>query len=465
MASYFNERNAHPENVMMPVDIGIMATIADQMGHETLLIDTEAEAWTLDSLAARIRDLRPGLIFLKAKSPSNRQVFSLFRHPDLRDLDTEIIGFSHAFGESPETFLISDIPVSCVIVREPEATMREVLSKWTDGSWRAVRGIAYRHEDQVIRTEERELLDDLDELPVPKYDWFLNSRYFTYYPMPPFIRKKVGFMLAGRGCPKTCIYCSPTLRQTYGAKFRAHSVERIVDEMEYLRSRGVRVVQFRDDLFTLDRLFVERLCQRILSRGLKLSWIAQTHVNHVDEKLLALMKSAGCITLGFGIESGSERVLSVLKKHNNLQHARGVFAICRRLGIRTVGFFLVGCPGETLQEVVKTRSLIRELSPDLIQVALFTPYKGSKAFDFIDKSSAEKSADFHHYNKIVHNFSSIDLKTLEDLPKRLYLEYIFTPRVFLRLALGSIAGIVVDPVLTLRMIVSGFRFLVLRKRN
>lgn len=464
MASYFNEKNAHPENISMPVDIGIMASIADHLGHETLLADTEARDYTLESLVAEIKRFDPDVIAIKGKSPSNQHIIDLFSHSQLERMKFKIIGFGHTFSTLSEFFLNTHLPFFCTISHEPELSFREILKRWDEKDARhTIKGITFREGERVVKNPDMPLLDKLDELPSPKYDWFLNENYYTFYPLPIFLKRKIGFILASRGCPMKCIYCSPTLRQTSGTGMRFHSIERIVSDMKYIQDKGHKIIMFRDDILTLNRKFIEELCQGILKANLKIKWMAQTHINHVDEDLLVLMKKAGCVTLAFGLESGSKKVLTAIKKYNDLDHARKIFPFCKKIGMKTVGFFLVGNPGETLEDVELTKKLIRDLNPDLIQVAMFTPYKGSPSYEMLKDQEKDSFDKFHHYNKITHNFSAMRLEDIEGLSRKIYLEYIFTPRNFVRFSLQSVVDLFINQRSILQLIRGASKYLLFRK--
>lgn len=465
MASYYNEKNSHPENILMPADIAIMARIAEsEFGHEVALIDTEANDYSLESLTAEIKHHDPDVIAVKGKSPSNKVLLQLFGQPALQGMKFQIIGYGHTFGTNGEFFLRSGLPFYCTIAREPELSFREILRTKLDPAARAgIRGISYREGEEVVKTPDMPLLQNLDDLPSPKYEWFIGRPYLSFFPLPLFMKRKMGFMLASRGCPMKCIYCSPTLRQSSGTGMRFHSVERIVSDMKFIQDNGGEVIMFRDDILTLDNDFVRRMCEGIIKARLRIKWMAQTHINYVNEDLLALMKKAGCVTLAFGLESGSKEILKTIKKFNDLDHARKIFPICKRLGFKTVGFFLVGNPGETLEDVALTRQLIKDLNPDLIQVALFTPYKGSTSYELLPPDERHDEDDFHHYNKITHNFSKIETEVLKDLPKKIYLEYILSPRNVLRLGLQCTVDLFVNREAILKLLVVGSRFLFFRK--
>lgn len=445
IASYFNEKSAHPENISMPMDIGYMASIAENLGHEVYLIDTEAKTYSLDDVAFELEKINAEVVLLKAKSPSNKSILELLNHPRVIVGRASIIGFGHTFSTRPQFFLGKGFNFHSVIHGEPEKPFEQILKKWgTQDGIKDISGISYFDGSSIVNTPQALPLVELDNLPSPKYEWFTNDNYISYYPLPLFLKRKVGHILSTRGCPMKCIYCSPTLRQTSGAEQRFHSVDRVVADLLRLQSLSMKVVMFRDDILTLDRNYVVNLCHAILNAPVKLKWMGQTHVNYVDEELLDLMKKAGCVTLGFGLESGSKEVLKRIKKYNDLDHARKIFKYCKKIRLNTVGFFLVGNPDETLEDIKLTEKLMYDLNPDLIQVAMFTPYAGSAAFDLLGRDQYKDEDNFHHYNRVIHNFSKIEKDLLKKIVKKFYLTYIFRPRNFVRFTYISIVDIFVN---------------------
>jgi anaerobic magnesium-protoporphyrin IX monomethyl ester cyclase len=463
MASYFSEKNPHPENVLMPIDIATMATIAENFGHDISLLDTEAVHFSFEELITEIERVNPDLIVIKAKSPSNQDIINLFEDSRLSKMPFRILGIGHTFGTDAEFFFKTKLPLYCTISREPELSFKEVLQLWGDNDFRSqIKGITYMEGGRIVVNPDMPLAENLDTLPRPKYDWFLNEKYFSQFPIPLFLKRRMAFMLATRGCPMKCIYCSPNLRQSTGAKVRTHSVDRMVEDMKYLQDKKIPIVSFRDDIFTMNRKFVMDLCDEIIKKKLKIKWMAQTHINHVDEELLINMKKANCITIAYGLESGSEKVLKNVKKYNDLNHAIKMFNVCKKIGLKTVGYFIVGNPGETMADIELTKQFINKINPDLMQVALFTPYKGSEAYKMLDEKLKVGDGGYHHYNKVGYNFSEIETHILETLPKEIYLEYILRPKNFIRFSIQSIIDLFVNTKLILKLIKSAFKFLILK---
>jgi radical SAM superfamily enzyme YgiQ (UPF0313 family) len=200
------------------------------------------------------------------------------------------------------------------------------------------------------------------------------------------------------------------------------STESVIEELRVLGSLGFTIVHFKDDIFTLDKERIAALCDALLSRGMRVNWTAQTRPDTVDRPLLELMKRAGCRTLGFGVETGSERMIERLCKGNRVDDVRNAFRWAREVGIRTVGFFILGSPGETERDVAATRALMLEIRPHIIQVSFFTPYPGAPAYDE-SLASRYEMKDYSHYNHLI-NLSAIPDDRLRALQKSFYVEFL-----------------------------------------
>jgi radical SAM superfamily enzyme YgiQ (UPF0313 family) len=169
-------------------------------------------------------------------------------------------------------------------------------------------------------------------------------------------------MISARGCPYQCGFC---YRGSAGAVYRSRNPILVVDEMEYLgRKWGAREVIFCNDTLTLDRENIVGICEELLKRKLKIRWQGATRVDRVDQPLLRLMKRAGCKQLKFGVESGNETILKIMKKGITKELVRQAIRWCKKEGIRCGAYFILGYAGENEQTIKETISFARELDAD-----------------------------------------------------------------------------------------------------
>ena len=367
----------HPIHPNPPLDIGYCASVLDKNEHKTFFLDTAIDALTIDSVMSFIRKenietvvTKPHLSVISATLNLSKEIKKTF--PDIKIL---CMGPSVTYLLS--SFLFENSPIDACIVGEAEYTLRDFLNSENNFE---VDGIAF-FDKNIKMTKNRKLIENLDELPYPKHNFFLNRGYTIYYPLHARSKLNLGFMFTSRGCPFKCIFCSPIDgRSTFGNLFRFRNPENVVDEIEYLTSLGVNSICFYDSVFTANRDKVRKICNLIIDRKIDISWTAETRVNAVDKITLEKMKRAGCSSLAFGIESGSDRILKKLNKVATVEQAKDAVNLTKNCGIDPVGFFIIGNPTETVDEMKQSLKLALSLPLDMIQVSFFTPFPGSPAY-------------------------------------------------------------------------------------
>ncbi|MEA2038076.1 MAG: radical SAM protein [Nanoarchaeota archaeon] len=235
--------------------------------------------------------------------------------------------------------------VDVIVFNEGEITFLDVVQELNEGrSLKNIKGIAYRFDNGIINNGFREPLENLDELPIP-------ANHFRY--------KRI---ITSRGCPGRCVFCdTPNL---WGQKIRLRSAKNVVDELEILNKKyDISSFIISDDTFTFDKNRTIDICKEIIKRNLKITWDCRSRVNLVCEDRLRWMKKAGCVTISYGIESGSQKILNNLKKGITIEQIRKAAELTRRLGFNLNYFIIVGSPGETDDTIRETMKLIEETKP------------------------------------------------------------------------------------------------------
>jgi radical SAM superfamily enzyme YgiQ (UPF0313 family) len=153
-----------------------------------------------------------------------------------------------------------------------------------------------------------------------------------------------------------------------------------VDEIQECVGLGIRDFLFYDDTFTVIRKRILAFCDEILHRGIKIRWDIRTRVDMVDEEVLRMLKKAGCKSIHYGVESGSDRILKVIKKGITVQKVKEIFALTRKTGIDTLAYFMIGLPSETAQDIQNTYDLAKELHSDYVHFSIFSPYPGTELY-------------------------------------------------------------------------------------
>ncbi|HIJ58729.1 MAG TPA: B12-binding domain-containing radical SAM protein [Deltaproteobacteria bacterium] len=243
----------------------------------------------------------------------------------------------------------------------------KAIEKGDETGIEKIRGIAFKRNDKIFRTEDATPIENLDELPIP-------AKYFRYQ-----------HVTSTRGCPGNCTFCgSPRF---WGHKVRFHSPEYFVDQIEILYKNGVTFFYFSDDTFMLKKDRVVEICRTIIEKKLQISWAAISHVNFVDKEVLYWMRKAGCTQISYGVESGSERIRKFLNKNIRTDQIKNAFALTTRYGILARAYFIYGCPGETWDTIQETIDLIHDIKPLSIIFYILDIFPGTALYaDFLENS-------------------------------------------------------------------------------
>jgi anaerobic magnesium-protoporphyrin IX monomethyl ester cyclase len=265
--------------------------------------------------------------------------------------------------------------VDYIVQGEPDETVTELAFGHAEQS---IPGLSFRRGAAWIRNAGRPLLKNLDALPFPKWELLPYRKY----QLPRSSRTTTGElwlpMLTSRGCPAGCHYCPYPVGQ--GVAWRVRSPQNVVDEIEHLvTDLGIRYILFRDPIFSLNQKRVVEICREIVRRGLTFEWRCETRVDCLSEETVRTMAAAGCRGLNFGVESAEVEIqANVGRKPITPAQFLDTIALCRELGIRTFGFFIIGLPGDTVATILNTIRFAIRLRANWIQFTAAAPFIGTK---------------------------------------------------------------------------------------
>lgn len=296
--------------------------------------------------------------------------------------------------------ILKNEPVDFVVVGEGEMTMLEVCNRLRERNpcnMEGIKGVMFKNDNEIIDNGRRDFLQDLDSLPIPNRR-LLNSPPYSWYMSPPGIIR--GQFLEGittfytsRGCPYNCIFCCS--HETAGRKLRQRSVDNVLKEIRYLkREFNIKGLYFNDDTFGLDRNWIKEFCRKLIQEKYNIMWGCQTRANLVNKELLAEMKNAGCIQVDVGCESGSEKILKSLKKAIKVQDILNAFQYAKEVGIDTFSTFIIGNPGETMEDILETEKVARKIN-SRISFLILVPYPGSEVFEMAKENNWLVEKELH----------------------------------------------------------------------
>ncbi|MCM8776636.1 MAG: GNAT family N-acetyltransferase, partial [Candidatus Omnitrophica bacterium] len=290
IAPWFDVSHPHPQDTPISYDIAYITAMMDTARYSIRLIDNYIQRFTPEGLVSEILSCHPDVLLVTSEGATVRVARKLFEEVKKHRPDLLTVAFGRQLMYLPEVLLGPDKSVDALILDEPEMTALELIDRMSQGSeWQSVRGIAFWGSDgKMTQTPPREQIKDLDSLPKMNHELFNSPKYRQIsQAVRIFGPVRWGFMLTSRGCPYACTFCSPSIRRSYGEKFRARSPKLVVDEMEYLKQRfGVNAIAFGDDVFTIDMKRTHAICDEILRRGLKIKWAIATRADRLDRSLL-----------------------------------------------------------------------------------------------------------------------------------------------------------------------------------
>ena len=361
----------------------MLAAVAREHGYRVHLVDAKAQGTQPDEVARQIAALRPDYLGLSATTISVTNAGRIAArvkalHPGV----TTILGGAHV-SAVPERTLEAFPSIDFGVVGEGERSLIDLLARLERGAPSDdVAGLAYRRDGRVQANPRAPYIDDLDALPPPAWDLLPEFPHRFRPSLFTYPRTPVATLITSRGCPFSCTFCD---RSTSGRKGRLHSVESVVRLCGMLVDRGVRHILFLDDLFTVRKQRVVDLCRAFLDHRFTFSWSCNSHPNLLDADTLCLMRRAGCWQIAYGIESGSQRVLDVVKHEVRIPRMRETLRMTRAAGIRTRGFLMLGHPTEGLDSLAETAQFLRTAELDICQITKFTPYPGTPAYPTVQQ--------------------------------------------------------------------------------
>jgi len=420
----------HPRNIRPPYTLKYMESLLKKYDYSTMLMDCWIRPLNLSKAINESLKFEPDMIVILITTPDAKEAMDYAMGIRSIDRRAVIVAVGQEPTAIPEKYIFKGAPVDFVLKGESELSLIQLLKELNSGrDFASVRGL-YSLDNRDSSTV---FIDDLNMLPYPRYSREDFKKYSFFYPIK--IKKKViwGHILTSRGCPYDCIFCSQTIRESYGKEVRIRNVDNILEEMAYLTGMGANVISIDDDNFTTSRQHVYAICDGLKKMRAGIKWTAHARIDNVDLDMLKIMKESGCVLLRFGVESGSDRIIRVIKKAGEnisdwAERSKNVFSLMKKVGIEAGALFLFGNPSETRPEIEATIRLARELKPSFAQVCFFTAFPGSSAHEkFKDKIGISEVNPMYHYAKPAVNLSQVPSEDLIKLQNSFYASVFLNP--------------------------------------
>ncbi len=401
-----------------------LAAWLEKEGFEVRIIDAFAERLSVEETARRAKEFNPVAVGYNLITENFLDTLPWIKEIKKFTGIPVIVGGLHMSLYPRETMTHPEIDYG--VTGEGWRTLPEMIRVVAaGGDPSTVRGICYRAEGEFRATEPRPDTLTLEDVPFPARHLLPNDRYTTVMSR----EWPITVMVSALGCPFRCAYCDVP-----ADRYQARSADHVVAEMEECVKRfGIREIWFQDESFTIDGKRVGEICETLLSRGLKVAWSIRTRPDLVDRETLKLMKRAGLMKVHLGVESGSPEVLKRLNRPTDLEVVRRAVRWSREEGVTTLGFYMIGLPGETAEDVRRTIKLALELDCDYIQVNKFVPCPPSPIYrELVEESGIDYWAEYTRgdasiIEKLAGKGSSFSPAELDEWQGKFFRAYYYRP--------------------------------------
>jgi len=333
------------------------------------------------------------------------------------------------------TNILESGSIDVVARYEYDFTLLQLASHIEDGEpFDNIKGISYITPNGIIHNPDRPLSssEDLDNIPFVSrvYEKHLNIEdYFLGQSLYPEVQ-----IFTGRGCPNQCTFCAWP-QTLMGKKYRVRSIPNVLDELEWIsQNLKVNEVFFEDDTFTINKERVLEFCRGYQERDLSVTWSCNARANTLDLETMKTLKKANCRLLIAGYESGVDSILQAVKKGITTDQIRQFSKNARKAGLLVHGDFIIGLPGENKETIEQTRRLIQEVRPDILQVAVASPFPGTEFYNwcrgngYLLTDDPNQYLDDEGHQKAVISYPALSNKTMVYEANKLLRDYYLSPR-------------------------------------
>lgn len=363
-----------------------LAAVLRSNNYAVEIIDAPPLKMDNPSLADLIIQKKPKYLGITACTPDIFGAADLAKRLKSRMPDIIIIiGGPHVTATSEETmvrFPVFDIGV----IGEGETSIIDLLDTLERKSGKGladVDGIIYRDNGKLLSTSPRQFISDIDSLPLPAWDLLPDIRKFYLAPAWTMHRGKTATIITSRGCPFQCIFCD---RKVFGNRTRYHSAEYVLTMIRTMHYKyDISHFRISDDNFIANKKRLRDICHLIIKEKIEITWSCLARIDSIDSESLFLMKKAGCWSIAFGVETGSQKIHDFEKKMVTLEGIEKAVTLTRKSGIRTIGLNIIGHPLETIETIKSTIEFNKKIRIDDFKTQFMVPFPGTELYNYADQ--------------------------------------------------------------------------------
>lgn len=428
---FIQPRVKNPSNNFLPLGIGYLASYLIQNGHNARIFDLEVQKLSDEELLAELDEFSPDTVGITTTIASESEAKRLGKI--LNPRYKWILYGGPQPTMASESFLLAE---NCVVFRkEAELSLLEFLNCLRNSKdFSKVRGISFLRNGAPVHNPDAELIKNIDTLPYPARHLYPLNLYEMYLK-----DKKATNILTSRGCPFDCIFCY----NMAGRAYRTRSAENVLAELTALkRDYGFQAFSIYDDNFTVDNKRLIKICEGMIAQKMNMSWRCYSRVNTLNENLLKLMKKAGCFEIAFGVESGCQKSLDLMRKRIKVDDSRNIIKLCKKVGIASKAFMMIGFPWETKGDIYETISFIEEIVPDEAQFMCVTPMPNTELYKLVAEGgyNIDQNIDYTRLKNAVYGTENFTKEELDNLAREARLRYKAAKARYAYLHLFSFSG-------------------------
>ena len=397
----------HNFSVTQPLGLMYLASYLrkdDPRRHHIRIADLRLSSSSPDVLADIAREFRPDVVGISALTMEARGLHHAAATVKAMCPDCRVV----AGGPHPSVFYeqtLADAHIDCVVLGEGEITFKELVQAFEQRSdFHAVKGIAFRDGQSIRKTAPREFIQNPDTIPFPAWDLIDPDAYYRVCGETPLGRRRYMAMFTSRACPYRCTYC----QTLFGKGFRPRSPENVLEEIDLLHRRyGIEWLDIEDDIFNHDPRRVDRICDMIIERGyrIRMAFPNGLRSDRLEKQTLDKLHAAGTRLIAFAVESGSDRIQTLIRKNLQIAKVREAIAHAASLGIFCVGFFMMGFPTETERDMEATVRFAVRSRLHVADFLIVVPFEGTDIFEESRKKLENRLVDFDDYNYMRSRFN------------------------------------------------------------
>ena len=413
-----------------PLGLAYIAAILRNKGLMVSLLDANALDYNLNRIINCMKEFNPDIVGFASTTGKLEDIHLLANSiKAINDKTITVLGGAHPTSEPESAIAIENIDF--IIVGEGEKTFPLLIDYLIkDKDYSSLKGIGYKKNGKIFVNERSDFIENLDDLPIPSYDLLPMKKYSSVQSST----QKVMMMITSRGCPYRCTFCA--VPKILGYKYRYFSALRVVEEMEYLKNNyGIEEIHFKDSIFNFNVKRISEICDLLIQKNVNMTWLCNARVDGVNKEILKKMKEAGCISVIYGIESGSPDILKRLKKGFQIETARKAIEAAKEVGIEVTAGYIIGNPEDTEKTINETIDFAIDMDTDFAGFNFLTPLPGTEIYEeALEKNWFVKDYDTNNirYDKCSINATNLPTKQLEKYLKMAYRRFYFRPNYIIR---------------------------------